>query len=41
MEAMSKKGKPGNALTKRLLAKVQSEWDAAIEKKKQDYTPLF
>ena len=32
MEALQKK--PKNALTKKLMAKVQNEWDQAIQKKK-------
>jgi len=32
MEALLKK--PKNALTKKLIAKVQNEWDSAINKKK-------
>ena len=37
MAALEKKGKPNNPLTKRLMQKVQSEWDKAIAKKKQDF----
>ena len=32
MEALQKK--PKNALTKKLIAKVQNEWDQAVAKKK-------
>jgi hypothetical protein len=34
MAALEKKGKPNNPLTKRLMQKVRTEWDKAVEKKK-------
>jgi len=37
MSALEKKGKPNNPLTKRLMAKVQTEWSQAIEKKKKEF----
>lgn len=33
MTALERKSKPGNPLTKRLVTKVQSEWDNAVSKK--------
>ena len=38
MEALKKK--PNNALTKKLIQKVQSEWDQAVEKKKSEFDAL-
>lgn len=38
MTALERKSKPGNPLTQRLMAKVQSEWDNAVQKKIQDFT---
>lgn len=35
MEALKKK--PSNALTKKLMNKVQNEWDSAINKKKLEF----
>jgi hypothetical protein len=37
MTALEKKGKPNNPLTKRLMQKVQTEWDKAVAKKKSDF----
>ena len=37
MTALEKKGKPNNPLTKRLMQKVQTEWDKAVAKKRQDF----
>lgn len=37
MTALERKSKPGNPLTKRLVAKVQTEWDKAIQKKVEEY----
>jgi hypothetical protein len=36
ISALEKKSKPGNPLTKRLMAKIQSEWNSAIQKKKDE-----
>lgn len=35
--AVEKRGKPDNPLNKRLRAKIETEWNNAIEKKKQEY----
>ena len=37
LQALEKKSKPNNPLTKRLIQKVQTEWSAAIEKKKKEF----
>ena len=36
IDALQKKSKPNNPLTKRLLAKVQAEWEQAVQRKKED-----
>jgi len=37
LTALEKQNKPNNPLTKRLVAKVQKEWDQAVAKRKQEY----
>ena len=37
IDALQKKSKPNNPLTKRLLAKVQAEWDQAVQRKRADF----
>ena len=37
IQALEKKTKPNNPITKRLMTKVQNEWKAAITKKEQEY----
>ena len=35
--SLEKKGKPGNPLTKRLMVKIQTEWDNAVSKKRDEF----